>query len=90
MKLRDARLGHAEDLADLAQCQVLVVVEGDHQALALRQALDRIGKTILELGGVRLGLGIDGAWILNRVEDRDLAPALGIGEGPEIVERQHR
>src|SRR3954452_10560659 len=30
--LRDARLGDAEDLADLPQGQVLVVVEGDDQA----------------------------------------------------------
>src|SRR5919197_792467 len=29
VQLRDARLGHAEDLADLAQREVLVVVEGD-------------------------------------------------------------
>ena len=37
VQLRDARLGHAEDLADLAQRQVLVVVEGDHELLALGQ-----------------------------------------------------
>src|SRR6185312_6255836 len=31
VQLRDARLGHAEHFADLAQRQVLVVVEGDHE-----------------------------------------------------------
>ena len=38
VQLRDARLGDAEDLADLAQGEVLVVVEGDHELLALGQA----------------------------------------------------
>ena len=90
VELRDARLGHAEDLADLAQGQVLVVVEGDHEPLALGQRLDRVGEPVLELGRLRLGLGVDGARVLDRVEDRDLAAALGVGERPEVVEREHR
>ena len=88
MQLRDPRLGHPEDLADLPQGQVLVVVEGDHQPLALGQRLDRVGEPVLELRGLRLGLGVDRARVLDRVEDRDLAAALGVGEGPEVVERE--
>src|SRR3954464_2656769 len=52
VQLRDARLGDAEDLADLAQRQVLVVVEGDHELLALRQRGDGVGQAVLDL---RLG-----------------------------------
>ena len=44
MELRDARLGHAEHLADLAQGQILVVVERDHELLALGQARDRVAR----------------------------------------------
>src|SRR4051812_24848522 len=40
VQLGDARLGDAEDLADLPQGQVLVVVEGDHELLALGQRGD--------------------------------------------------
>src|SRR4051794_24670307 len=40
VQLGHARLGHAEDLADLAQGQVLVVVERDDELLALGQAGD--------------------------------------------------
>src|SRR3954454_798824 len=63
VQLRDARLGHVEHLADLAQGQVLVVVEGDDELLALGQAGDRVGHAVLELGLVhdlgRLGrLGV--------------------------------
>src|SRR4051794_21502636 len=46
VELGDARLGHAEHLADLAQGQVLVVVEGDHQLLALGQPGDRVGDAV--------------------------------------------
>jgi hypothetical protein len=63
VQLRDARLGDAEDLADLAQGQVLVVVERDHQLLTLRQRRDRIGQPVLELGGVeqQLRVGASGS-----------------------------
>ena len=50
MQLRDARLGHAEHLADLAQGQLLVVVERDHELLALGQARDRLGQRLAQLG----------------------------------------
>src|SRR5207302_1514525 len=38
VQLRDARLGDAEHLADLAESQLLVVVERDHELLALGHA----------------------------------------------------
>src|SRR6266511_2197992 len=90
VKLRHPRLGNSQNLADLAQGQVLVVVQGDHESFALRQRLDRVGETILELGRLGLGLRVDGAGVLKGVEDRDLAAAaLGVGERPQVIERQH-
>ena len=44
MQLRDPRLGHPEHLPDLAEREVLVVVEGDDELLALGQAGDRLGE----------------------------------------------
>src|SRR5690554_1799062 len=35
-------LGHTQNLADLRQGEALVVVEGDDEALAVRQSIDRI------------------------------------------------
>ena len=49
VQLRDAGLGHAEHLADLAERQVLVVVEGDHELLALGERGDRVGDPVAEL-----------------------------------------
>src|SRR5215207_6848153 len=49
VQLRDAGLGHAEDLTDLAQRQVLVVVERDHELLALRQRRERVRQPIRQL-----------------------------------------
>src|SRR5215216_2440490 len=53
VELGDPRLRDAEDLADLAEGQVLVVVERDHELLALGQGRDRVGQAVLELGGVQ-------------------------------------
>ena len=50
MKLRDPRFGDAEHLADLAEGQLLVVVEGDHELLALGEAGDRVAEDLAELG----------------------------------------
>src|SRR5215210_5729064 len=87
VKLGYARLGDAQDLADLAEREALVVVEGNHQALALGQRFDRIGKAVLELCRVRLVLGVERVRILDRVKDGDLAAAaFGVGKGPEVVE----
>ena len=56
VQLRDARLGHAEHLADLAQRQLLVVVERDDELLALGQARDRLAERLLQLGLRERGL----------------------------------
>src|SRR5579875_3652896 len=42
VQLRDARLGDAEHLADLAEGEVLVVVERDDELLALGEGGDRV------------------------------------------------
>src|SRR6516164_896636 len=42
MQLAYARFRHAEHFADLAQVQVLFVIEAHHHLLALRQILDRL------------------------------------------------
>src|SRR5215217_2530632 len=89
VELRDARLGHAEDLADLAQRQVLVVVERDHELLALGQRRDRVGQAILQLRRRELLLGIGRVVVLDRVEQRDLV-ARGVRHRPQLVERHHR
>src|SRR6478735_4196157 len=52
VELRDAGLGDAEHLADFAEGQLLVVVEGDHELLALGQAGDRLAERFAELGRV--------------------------------------
>src|SRR5262245_53586897 len=49
VQLRDARLGHAEHLADLAQRELFVVVERHDELLALGQACDRLADGLLEL-----------------------------------------
>ena len=54
VQLRDARLGDAEDLSDLSEGQVLVVVERDHQLLALGQARDRVREAVLQLADAQL------------------------------------
>src|SRR3954447_5913862 len=52
VQLGDARLGDAEDLADLPRRQILVVVERDHELLSLGERADRVGEAVLELGCV--------------------------------------
>ena len=46
VELRHARLGDAEHLADLAQGQLLVVVESHDELLALGQLRDRLGERL--------------------------------------------
>src|SRR4029079_16864651 len=72
VQLGDARLGDSEDLADLPQRQVLVVVEGDHELLALGQRGDRVREAVLELGGVEDLLRVGRIRVVQRVEQRDL------------------
>src|SRR3954464_8606296 len=86
VQLGDARLGDPEDLADLPERQVLVVVEGDDELLALGQGGDRVGQAVLELGGVEQLLRIGRVGVLQRVEQRDPV-AGGVRDRPQLVER---
>src|SRR5215210_3684505 len=88
VQLRHPRLGHAEDLTNLAQGQVLVVVERHHQLLPLRQARDGVRETVLHLGGGHLLRGVSRLRVLDRVEQGDLV-AGRVRDGPELVERDH-
>src|SRR3954470_903538 len=88
VQLGDARLGHAEHLADLPQRQILVVVEGDHELLALRQGGDRVGQPVLELGRRQHLLRVRGVGIVQRVEQAH-GVAGGVRHGPQLVERDH-
>src|SRR5690349_16268518 len=85
VQLRDARLGHAEHLADLAQGQLLVVVERDDQLLALGQPRDRLAERLLQLRLRQLGLRLRALGVLDRVDQGDLVAAGG-GDRPELVE----
>src|SRR5215213_5231644 len=89
VQLRDPGLGDAEDLADLPQGQVLVVVEGDHELLALGQRGDRVREAVLELGGVEQLLRVRGVRVMQRVEQGDLV-AGGVRDRPQLVERDDR
>src|SRR3954451_20231114 len=89
VQLGDARLGHADDLADLTEGQILVVVEGDHELLALGQRGDRVGEAVLELGGVQQILRVRGVRVVQRVEQRDLV-ARGVRHRPQLVQRDDR
>src|SRR3954449_5664215 len=89
VQLGDARLGDAEDLADLAEGQVLVVVEGDHELLALGQGGDRVGEAVLELGGVEQVLRVGRVGVVQRVEERH-GVAGGVRHRPQLVERDNR
>jgi len=87
--LGDAGLGHAENLADLSEGQVLVVVEGDHELLALRQLGDRVGDPVLQIAHVE-GLGrVGGPGVLDRVHQR-YGVAGGVRDTPQLVERHDR
>src|SRR3954462_1517271 len=66
VQLRDARLRHAEHLADLAQRQLLVVVERDDELLALGQARDRLAERLLQFGLRERALGVRALRVLDR------------------------
>src|SRR5215208_1811177 len=89
VQLGDPGLGDAEDLADLAQGQVLVVVQGDHELLALGERGDRVGEAVLDLGGVEQLLRVRRVRVVQRVEQRDLV-AGGVRHRPQLVERHDR
>src|SRR3954454_5114358 len=88
VQLGDARLGDAEDLADLSEGQVLVVVERDHELLALGQGGDRVGQAVLELGGVEDLLRVGRVGVVQRVQQRDLV-AGRVRDRPQLVQRHH-
>ncbi len=78
-----------EHLADLAQGQVLVVVEGDHELLALGQLGDRVGDPVLEVAHVQGLRGVGRAGVLDRVHQRDLVAAR-VRDAPELVQGHDR
>src|SRR3954467_3817289 len=86
MQLGDARLGHAEDFPDLPQRQVLVVVERDHELLALGQRGDRVGQPVLQLGRRQHLLRVRRVGIVQRVEQAH-GVAGGVRHSPQLVER---
>src|SRR6266508_3324312 len=85
VELRHPRLGDTEHFADLAQRQLLVVVERDHELLALREARDRVRDHLLHLGGVEGRRRRRPVGVLDRVDQRDLVAA-GARDRPELVE----
>src|SRR5204863_1170302 len=87
VELRDSRLCDPEDLADLAERELLVVVESDDQLFALGQPGDRLADRLLHLrlreGALRVGrLGV-----LDRVDQGDLVAAAAATDRPEHVQR---
>jgi hypothetical protein len=77
VELRDAGLGDTQNLADLPQCQLLVVVERDDELLALRKARDRLGERLLDLRLLERALRIGPQAVLDRVDESDLVAAAG-------------
>src|SRR5581483_8485006 len=88
VQLRDARLGDAEHLADLAEGQLLVVVERDDELLALREARDRVGDRLAHLGVRERALRVGRVGVLDRVDQGDLIALAR--DGPQLVERCDR
>src|SRR5919106_5615528 len=85
VELRDAGLRHAQHFADLAQGQLLVVVEGDDQLFALRQARDRVAERLPQLRLRHRLLGLGRLLVGDRVDHRDRVTA-GAGARPELIE----
>src|SRR5579875_2352338 len=89
VQLRHPRLGHAEHLADLAEGEVLVVVERDDELLTLGQRGDGIRDPLTQLGLVDERLRVGRAGVGQRVEQRDLIAAR-IRDVPHLVQRDDR
>src|SRR5207344_3436529 len=68
VKLRDARLRDAEDLADRAQRELVVVVEGDDRLFAVGQLADRPGQRLAHLRARHLRGRIIRVRVLERVD----------------------
>src|SRR6266536_579601 len=89
VQLRDAGLGHAENLPDLAERQLLVVVERDDELLALGQARDRLDDRLAHLGLRQCPLRVGRLGVLDRVDQGDLV-AVRPGDCPELVQGGNR
>ena len=88
VQLADARLGHAEDLADLLERESLVVVQGDDGLLALGQPFDGLGEDVLDLDALEHRDRILGGLVPNRSDG-----ALGVvalAADPQLLERDDR
>jgi hypothetical protein len=75
VELRDAGLGDAEHLADLAERELLVVVERDDELLALGKVRDRLGERLLHLASARAASRVGAGLVLDRVDEGDRVPA---------------
>src|SRR3954463_3343876 len=89
VQLRDARLGDPEHVADLADGQLLVVVERDDELLPLGQAGDCVAERVAELGLCQRALRVGPGRVLDGVDQRHLV-ARRAGDRPELVERRDR
>ena len=73
-------------VADLRQREALVVVEGEHEPLAVGHAVDRVGEQVLHLVGLerfhRIVLTVG-----DRVADGRRAGAIARARGEQLVER---
>src|SRR4249920_587154 len=88
VQLRYARLRDPENLADLAERQLLVVVERDDELLALGEVRDRLAERLLDLRLFERDLGAGPGLVLDGVDqgDRVASP----GGRPQLVESGHR
>src|SRR5215211_9360140 len=86
--LADAGLGDAQDLPDLGQGEALVVVEGDHDLLALAEPVDGPGQDALHLLGLEDGHRVLGALVLQGVDQAEPVAALG-ADREQLVEGHH-
>ena len=83
--LARAALCHSEDLADLGEVQALVVVQGEHFALAFVEALDGLGK--LASGFLELDRCARGVALVLEGLSKSLAAAAALAE-QDVVELQ--
>ena len=90
VELRHARLGHAEHLADLAQGQLLVVVERDDELLALGQPRDRVARAPRAAPCAPCASCGSGAWGSSSVSMQRDRVAAARRARPQLVERGDR
>jgi hypothetical protein len=71
------------------QGEALVVVEGDHDLLALTEPVDRSGQDALHLLGLEDGHRVLGALVLQRVDQAEAVAPLG-ADREQLVQGDHR